>query len=92
MQQVQAASIHIDMRPLLYCANGCNIAKYTLIWTHFTGIEKRHVEFAESKEHAFSLAVSNAGVNFQLFDYLLTYSNINTQIQQFLWLRKGKIN
>lgn len=64
---------------------------YTLMWTHSAGFMMNHTEYAESKEHAFEKALCNSLVNFYLFEYLLDLKGKDKQMQQFLWLKNGKI-
>ena len=83
--------VHGRYHPKLIKVEDCNIDEYTLMWTSADGRLMSHKVIADSKKHALSLALSNSMINFALFDYLLSYDNINAQIQQFLWLKNGRI-
>lgn len=82
---------HFDAHPNLYKLKECTMAKYTLMWTLESGCMMQHTVMAEDKNHALSLALSNSLINMILFDYLLNSKSIDAQVQQFLWLRDGRI-
>lgn len=82
---------HLDAHPSIYKCEECTMSEYTLMWTVDDGRMLQHTVIAEDKYHALSLALSNTMINIILFDYLLQFEKIDAQIQQFLWLRNGRI-
>ena len=68
-----------------------DLRRYTLHWTHSSGMMMSHSEMAFSKEHALSKAMSDSVVNLYIFEYVEQFADRMNDIDLFFWTVDGRI-